>query len=1002
MPAPPSPPLTNVPGGGEEEDNTYNHVPVNKGKYPPLGVLTGLYEKLSNENKHELRRKLLANWFRKWRKDVGPDLYPVLRLLLPQKDRERAVYNIKEKTLARIYIRIIPLNPKDEDAVRLMNWKKPTEKDKAAGDFPMVLYEVVSKRSNVMEGSLTIERLNKLLDELAKAGGKMDEQTNIITTIYNNCTPAEQRWIVRIILKDLTISVKETTVFSVFHEDAMALFNTCSDLKRIAYELSDPTKRLDADDKTVKLFRAFAPMLCKRPTKRIEDTVKLMGGEKFIIEEKLDGERMQLHKQGNEYFYCSRKGKDYTYLYGRTVGEGSLTPYIDKAFDPRVTSIILDGEMLVWDPVTERHLPFGSLKTAALDKSKKELRPRPCFKVFDLLYLNGISLIDKKLTTRKKNMKAYVSEAPGRLEYVTEYEGKTAKDVRMKMDEVMENRGEGLILKHPASKYTLNGRNVDFIKVKPEYMDNMGETVDVLVVGGKYGSGKRGGGVSSLICAVRDDRNSNDEDEDEPKYSSFVRIGSGLTFADYVWVRAKPWKPWDNDRPPAFFQTSKEGNEDKGDVYLEPEDSFIIKVKAAEIVTSDQYHLNLTMRFPRALSIRDDLGIEDCMTATELFESLQNEKKRKATDTTPAQKKRKTNSKKPVVVPQYQGADVKGIEVISQLFEGVKFVVASNPKSRTAKEDKQDLETSIYAHGGDFSQMAQYDTKMVIYDGVTATPTVIAAIRRGDLDVIRSSWIRDSIAEGKLMPLKLSYFFHATEASKEAPEYEEDTSEDKVDADMEDQSHTHVKEEEEEKVQNSEWFQLDDQPTLGREQPEDEQELDYDSETAASQDGESEPPDPDDLEAVDNNRSKEVAKKMTESHEDATPLPDEKEEKTTMGEDSAMEYDENSIFRQLCFYLDTPENAKKHEMAVGDNTKRIAEIEQRFDEIKAEILKYGGKIVDLNNPKLTHVLYDKRDESRRVELTRRTAKPKRRHVILSDWVSASIEEGALLDEAYFT
>ena len=144
-------------------------------------------------------------------------------------------------------------------------------------------------------------------------------------------------------------------------------------------------------------------MLCKRPTKKIEETVREMGGTEFIIEEKLDGERIQLHKRGNEYFYCSRfvicafigllrswwtsKGKDYTYLYGKNVGTGSLTPFIDKAFDPRVDewvspswilssrslarlllSVILDGEMLVWDPVSERNLPFGTLKTAALGK----------------------------------------------------------------------------------------------------------------------------------------------------------------------------------------------------------------------------------------------------------------------------------------------------------------------------------------------------------------------------------------------------------------------------------------------------------------------------------------------------------------------------------------------------------------------------------------------------------------------------------------------------------
>ena len=47
-------------------------------------------------------------------------------------------------------------------------------------------------------------------------------------------------------------------------------------------------------------------MLCKRPTKSLEDTVALMKGAKFIIEEKLDGERMQIHKRGNEYLYYSR------------------------------------------------------------------------------------------------------------------------------------------------------------------------------------------------------------------------------------------------------------------------------------------------------------------------------------------------------------------------------------------------------------------------------------------------------------------------------------------------------------------------------------------------------------------------------------------------------------------------------------------------------------------------------------------------------------------------
>jgi hypothetical protein len=56
------------------------------------------------------------------------------------------------------------------------------------------------------------------------------------------------------------------------------------------------------------------------------------------------------------------------------------------------------------------------------------------------------------------------------------------------------------------------------------------------------------------------------------RYSSFVRIGTGLSFADYIWIRQKPWKSWDPKKPPSFLLTSRRGQDDKGDVYLEPEE----------------------------------------------------------------------------------------------------------------------------------------------------------------------------------------------------------------------------------------------------------------------------------------------------------------------------------------------------------------------------------------------------------------------------------------------
>ncbi|TBU42396.1 DNA ligase 4 [Dichomitus squalens] len=1005
-----SPPVAAAPG----HPLIYPAPPQNNGS-APFHVLAALFDRLQNERKPDKRRKLLSSWFNHWRKEIGPDLYPVLRLILPQKDRERAVYGLKEKNLAKAYIKLIPLGKRDPDAVRLLNWKKPTERGKSSGDFPTVLYEVVNKRSSVVEGSLTVDDVNEYLDQIAQNMGKSDIQSKILQRIYNRSTPEEQRWIVRIILKDMIISVKENTVFGVFHPDAHDLFNTCSDLKKVAWELSDPFRRLKDEDKTVQLFRAFAPMLCKRPNKKIEESVKGMQGRTFIIEEKLDGERIQLHKRGNEYFYCSRKGKDYTYLYGKHVGTGSLTPYIDAAFDERVDEIILDGEMLVWDPVSGRNLPFGSLKTAALDRSKKEHNPRPCFKVFDLLYLNGMSLLHRSTKFRKRNLRSCLKEVPGRIEFITEYEGKTAKDIRIRMDDIVANRGEGLVLKHPDAEYVLNGRNKDWIKVKPEYMDNMGETVDLLVVAGNYGTGRRSGGVSTLICAVLDDRRSNDDD-DEPKYCSFVRIGTGLSYADYIWIRQKPWKVWGVNGP-SWLHVSRKGHEDKGDCYLEPEDSFILKIKGAEIISSDLYSLGFTMRFPRALRIRDDLSIADCMTATAVLENIRSEKKRKMEDDDDKPKKKaKKTAKKPTIMPEYQGTNLKDVPVESELFDGYKFMVSSDPKSRTGSADKSALQQMIHAHGGKVVHIPRDDPNLfVVYGGQTTPYDLKLIINKDVCDIIRPQWILDCVAKETIVPLTKKYFFHATTARKETEDYSADNSDTEEESPPPSSPSASISKTPEELAHEkqvesqidpsmAEWFDIGakSKATQSREE-------DSGSETEPEPD-EEEP----DSENEDVRPEPEVGFdeedgdwEQIEREGDMKPTQSEKasgkgkeEEYVRMGEDEdAIHYDQNKIFKHLCFYVDSPSKAR--ELGLSVKAKNEADVEKRLKEIVKLIESNGGRVTDVDDPKLTHVVLDKRDISRRQELIKRTSKPKRRHLVIAEFIEACLEEETLLDEDEF-
>ncbi|KAF9005938.1 DNA ligase 4 [Cyathus striatus] len=964
-------------------EETYQPPPQNVGS-APFAILVKLFEKLQLERKQDRRRKCLEVWLNHWRQEKGYDLYPVLRLILPQKDRERAVYGLKEKNLAKTYIKLIPLGMRDPDAIRLLNWKKPTEKDKISGDFPTVLYEVVSKRSSVIEGSLSIDDVNEILDELAENMGKQDTQSKILQRVYSHSTAEEQKWIARIILKDMIISVKETTVFTVFHPDAQDLYNTCSDLKQVVWKLWDPALRLNAEEKTVRLFHAFAPMLCKRPTRKIEETVKEMHGAEFFIEEKLDGERMQLHKRGNE------KGKDYTYLYGSHVGTGSLTPHIDNAFDPQVDNIILDGEMLVWDPVSERNLPFGTLKTAALDKSKKEHNPRPCCKLLNIVLYKTFHSTFR------------------RIEFVKEYRGRTAKEIRSRMDDIVANRGEGLVIKHPNAKYILNGRNMDWVKVKPEYMDNMGETVDVLVVAGNYGTGKRAGGVSTLVCAVLDDRHSNDDDG-EPKYSTFVRIGSGLSFADYVWIRSKPWKVWDPKHPPEFLQTAKRSHDDKGDVYLEPEDSFILKVKAAEVTPSDQYHIGFTMRFPRALSIRDDLSIADCMPASAVFESIRSEKKRKMeSDIGVSTKKKKTVVKKPTMLPEYSGGSLKSLRVESNLFSGMTFVVMSDPKSRTGDQDKNTWMALIHKHGGKCAQIVRNQENLfIVYDGTVTPYDLKLIINKGIHDIVRPSWVEDSVAIGRLVPLRKKYFFHATEARMAEEHYGEDEKgkdENYMDEELSvgtPLETNHLTSKIGERVEEldpdlSEWFEVN-----GNKYSENEQKKDEDSATENDSDNAdvaAEDPDLDDWFSVDDNKL--VTRESSTSDSSFMGSPRDSVE-IRMGEsETAMDYDAELIFRHLCFYLDTPVNARNNGMIV--KSKHEDDISASFAKISDLIVQNGGKLSGLDEPKLTHIVVDKRDESRRLDLMKQTSKPKRRHIVVSEYITACIQEETLLDEDDFS
>lgn len=534
-------------------------------------------------------------------------------------------------------------------------------------------------------------------------------------------------------LKDLKISLGEKLVLSCIHQDAIDLFNVCSDLRAVCWKLWDTTKRLPNEDNTVHLFRAFRPMLCNRNKNDFDDIVKSMGSNKknvsilqlfqrpstsdlpspslkpksFLIEEKLDGERIQLHKRGEEYRYFSRKDKDYTYLYGldRTSTEAALTPFIHDCFSAELEEIILDGEMLVRDPDTDRYLKFGTLKTTAINQWKNTGGPTVTYKVFDVLYAKvkgrpAKSLLDHPLRERRDVLRKFVKPKKARIEIAEEILGTSAKDIKDRMAWILDKAGEGLVVKNLDSTYVLHGREDDWIKVKPEYMDSLGEEVDVLVMGGFWGSGRRGGTIGSFMCGVLDE-----EDGKKPRYLSFCKVGSGFSMEDFEAMaqhlkgKARDWTKGMADPEGYVFGA------EKPDVWYKPEDSFLIAVKAAEITAdATNYGAEVCLRFPRAQKIRWDKGIEDCHRYQVDFLTMASSNRSKTVSNAFTQKRRVVSrNPKASILASMQTADLKDVKQVGHIFEDKLFFVLEGLQENgrpVAEYNKQQLEKLVVAQGG--------------------------------------------------------------------------------------------------------------------------------------------------------------------------------------------------------------------------------------------------------------------------------------------------------------
>ncbi|KAB8266860.1 DNA ligase 4 [Aspergillus minisclerotigenes] len=748
----------------------------------------------------EKRRDVIDRFISRWRKEVGDDIYPAFRLILPDKDRDRAMYGMKEKAIGKLLIRIMKIDKNSEDALNLLNWKLPgqTTTSSMAGDFAGRCFGVLSKRPMRTEvGDMTIEEVNEKLDHLS-AASKENQQLPILTEFYRRMNPEELMWLIRIILRQMKVGATERTFFDVFHPDAENLYSISSSLRRVCWELHDPNIRLEAEDRGITLMQCFQPQLAQFQMHSLDRMISRMrlteDDPVFWIEEKLDGERMQLHMDSNDsvpegrtFRFWSRKAKDYTYLYGNGIQDenGALTRYLNDAFADGVESLILDGEMITWDTEQDAIAPFGTLKTAALSEQRNPYSSttRPLFRIFDILYLNGRDLTRYTLRDRRNALQKSIKPVYRRFE-IHPYEEATGKtEIEEALRRVVEEASEGLVLKNPRSPYRLNERHDDWMKVKPEYMTEFGESLDVVVIGGYYGSGHRGGGLSSFLCGLRVDDAHSSQGGVASKCYSFCKVGGGFTAADYANIRHHTdgkWHEWKSRKPPTTYIELAGGDAqyERPDMWIKPEDSVVLCVKAASVAVSDQFRIGLTLRFPRFKKLRMDKDWKIALSVQEFLDlkaNAEQERKEKEFNVDNSRKKRaKRDNKKPLAIAGYSAeAEAQYTGPSGHIFEGLNFYITTDSNT-PVKKSKAELEQLVKANGGKFFQTSNAAPSTIC---IADRRTVKAASlqKSGNVNIIRPSWILDCIRQSEidaglpdsLLPLEPRHVFFATQDKKE-------------------------------------------------------------------------------------------------------------------------------------------------------------------------------------------------------------------------------------------
>ena len=559
--------------------------------------LAELYEEISGTTKRLEKIKILSKFLKEVNESDKEVLYLLLGDIYPE-------YNEKKIGISnQLTIKAISKATGTDSKEVVKEWK-------SIGDLGKVSKKLTKSKKQLTLRShiLTTEKVLGNLRKLPELEGKgtVGKKISLITELLTSASPIEALYLVRTLLGNLRIGIKENTVreamASAFFKRDKETANKIQDAINKSNDISEvfsavkKKKLKDLEKISLETGKPIKVMLAQK-VKTIKDGFKALG-KPCAIEYKYDGFRLLIHKKDKKIILFTRSLENVTKQFPEVV------EYVKNYVKGK--SFILDSEAVGFDRKTKEYKPFQSVSQRIrrkydIEKLQKEIPIE--INVFDIIYYHGKSLLNEPFKKRtaliKKIIKNHAYKIIRAKQIITGDEKKAEEFYKKSL----RDNQEGVMMKKLDAIYQPGSRVGHMLKIKPEERD-----LDLVIVGAEYGTGKRAGWLSSFILACKGKK--------KGEYLEIGKMGTG--------IKEK------SEQGVSFDQLTKKLTplitKEKGKkVEIKPK--IVISVTYQEIQKSPNYKSGFALRFPRFTALRPDKPLSEITTLKEVEEDYKKQKR---------------------------------------------------------------------------------------------------------------------------------------------------------------------------------------------------------------------------------------------------------------------------------------------------------------------------------------------------------------------------------------